>query len=176
MDNLLVIATILGGIAAIGYFWDKVRALFSRGGKRSQHDIDLYKRYRELIVDSGVADFYRGHDFLGAFESAYWSPFSRYVDSWGTIDHEFIDPRLNKAHREVHERALELGRTIAKNTGPIGATGHLRSVKPDYLPAGPTPDHIKAEAMEINSLVPSFTLAHERFVRLANRRLRGVVA
>jgi hypothetical protein len=176
MDSILIIATILGGIAAIGYFWDKIKALFGRGSKRNQHDVDLYNRYRELIVDSGVADFYRGHDFLGAFESSYWSPFSRYVDSWGTIDHEFIDSRLNKAHKEVYTRAAELGMAIAKNTVPIGATGHLRSVKPDRLPAGPTSEHIKTEAKEINSLVPSFTRAHEEFVRLANRRLRGVVA
>ncbi len=176
MDDLLIIATILGGIAAIGYFWDKIKGLFGGGGKRKQHDIDLYRRYRELIVDSGVADFYRSHDFLDAFESSYWSPFSRYVDSWGTIDHEFIDFRLKKAHRKVYKKALELGRTIAKNTVPIGATGHLRSVKPDSLPAGPTPEHIKVEAKEINSLVPSFSVAHEKFVRLANRRLRGDIA
>ncbi len=142
----------------------------------ASHFYRVYDRADQPRLDPAALLGHGIADFLGAFESAYWSPFSRYVDSWGTIDHEFIDPLLNRAHREVYEKALELGRTIAKNTVPIGATGHLRSVKPDYLPAGPTPDHIKAEAMEINSLVPSFTLAHERFVRLANRRLRGVVA
>lgn len=175
MESLLIIATIFGGIAAIGYFWDKIKAFFSGEGRRNQHDIDLYKRYRELIVDSGIYQLYRGHDFLGAFQNAYWSPFSQYVDSWGTVDHEFIDPRLNRAHQNVYEKASELGMAIAKNTVLIGATGHLRSVKPDSLPAGATPENIKAEAREINSLVPGFISAHESFVRLANRRLRGVV-
>ena len=71
MNFLLAIATILGGLAAVGYFWDKIKVFFGGGDKRNQHDVDLYKRYRELIVDSGVADFYRSHDFLGAFESSY---------------------------------------------------------------------------------------------------------
>ncbi|NYF20318.1 hypothetical protein HDC36_001779 [Xanthomonas sp. JAI131] len=176
MDSILIVATILGGIAAIGYFWDKIKEIFGGRGKANQHDIDLYRQYRELIVDSGVADFYRSHDFLGAFKNSYWSPFSRYVDSWGTVDHKFIDSRLNKAHEKVYKTASELGMAIAKNTVSAGATGHLRSVKPDSLPAGPTPEHIKAEAREINLLVPCFTRAHEKFVRLANRRLRGIVA
>lgn len=174
MEALLVIATILGGIAAIGYFWDKIKCFFIGGGRGHQHDIDLYARYRGLVVDSGIYEFYRSHDFIGAFENSYWSPFSRYVDSWETVDHEFNDSRLNKAHKKVYERASELGAAIAKNTVCVGATGHLRSVKPDRLPAGPTPENIKAEAKEINSLVPGFIEAHESFVRLANRRLRGV--
>lgn len=98
------------------------------------------------------------------------------MDSWGTVDHEFVDPRLNKAHKKVYEMASELGAAISKNTVSIGVAGHLRSVKPDSLPAGPTPEHIKAEAKEINSLVPGFTRAHEKFVRLANRKLRGIAA
>lgn len=176
MDNLLIIATILGGIAAVGYFWDKIGAWLGVIGKPSQHDIELYEQYKRLIVDSGVAEFYRSHDFLGAFESAYWTPFSRYVDAWGTVNHEFVDSRLNKVHKKVYEKAFELGSAIAKNTVPIGAQGHLRSVKPDSLPLGPTPEHIKTEAKEINSLVPGFIDAHQKFVRLANRKLRRVVA
>lgn len=176
MDNVLIIATILGGIAAIGYFWDKIGAWLGLIGKPNQHDIELYDQYKALIVDSGVAEFYRSHDFLGAFETAYWTPFSRYVDSWGTVNHEFVDSRLNRRHKKVYKNAHKLGLAIATNTVPIGASGHLRSVKPDSMPIGPTPEHIKAEAKEINSLVPEFISAHKKFVRLANRKLRGVVA
>lgn len=176
MNNLLIIATILGGIAAIGYFWDKAGAWLGVIGKPNQHDIELYEKYKKLIVDSGVAEFYRSHDFLGAFDNAYWTPFSYYLDTWGTVNHEFVNSQLNRRHKKVYEKALELGSAIAKNTVSIGTHGNMRSVKPDYLPIGPTPEHIKTEAKEINSLVPEFINAHQKFVRLANRKLRRVVA
>ena len=47
----------------------------------------------------------------------------------------------------------------------------MRSVKPDSMPFGPTPEHIINEAKEINSLVPDFIAKHEVFVRLANVKL-----
>ncbi len=106
MDNLLIIATILGGIAAIGYFWDKAGAWLDITGKPNQHDIELYEQYKKLIVDSGVAEFYRSHDFLGSFDNAYWAPFSHYVDTWGTVNHEFANSRLNRRHKKVYEKGV----------------------------------------------------------------------
>ncbi len=176
MDTLLIVATILRGLAAIWQFWDKLRAWICGGTKPNQHDIDLYEQYKALIVSSGVAEFYRQHDFLCAFEEAYWTPFSRYVDTWDTVEHEFVDNRLNKTHKNLYASALKLATTISKNTVPTGPKGYLRSVKPDHLVRGPTPEHIKNEAREINCLVPSFIKAHQKFIRLANRRLRRSVA
>jgi hypothetical protein len=170
MEIILTIATILGGIAALWFFWEKIIGIF-RSSNVSQHDINLYEEYKSLFLTNGVIEFYKKHDFLGAFQEDFWKPLSRYVDTWNTVEHEFVDNDLNVLHNKVYKSALSLGTTIAGNTVPIGRGGHMRSVKPDSMPFGPTPDHIIKEAHEINALAPSFIESHEAFVRLANSKL-----
>ncbi|QUM81154.1 hypothetical protein HWV01_13090 [Moritella sp. 5] len=171
MEVLLAIATLLGGITALWFFWDKISAWLSGGMNVNSHDVGLYEEYKQLFISNGVAEFYRQHDFLGSFGEELWRPLSRYVDNWHTVEHEFTHKKLNKLHKKVYENAAELGGAIAKYTVPIGPGGHMRAVKPDYIPIGPIPEHIKEEAREINSLVPEFIKAHESFVRYANRKL-----
>jgi hypothetical protein len=168
MEAMLAIATLLGGIAAIWFFRDKIAARVTGGTRVSSRDVGLYEEYKSLFVRNGVAEFYRQHDFLGSFREEYWRPLSLYVDGWHTVEHEFVHKKLNKLHKRVYEKAAKLGGAIAKNTVPIGTGGHIRSVKPDNMPFGPTPEHIKVEARDINSLVPEFIKAHESFVRYAN--------
>lgn len=171
MEVLLAIATLLGGVTALWFFWDKVAAYVSGGDNINSHDIDLYKKYKSIFIVNGVAEFYRQHDFLGSFPEDQWKPLSHYVDNWHAVDHEFVNRKLNKLHKKVYESASKLGVAIATNTVPIGSGGHFLSVKPDYTPVGPTPEHIKEEAKEINSLVPAFIKAHESFVKYANYKL-----
>ncbi len=171
MDFLLAIATLIGGVASLWYFWDKIVAWFSGGTAVSKHDLKLYGEYKSLFVTNGAAEFYEHHDFLGSFQEEYWIPLSNYVDMWGNVEHEFVDKKLHSSHKKVYLFGSKLGTTIAKNTVLIGKSGNMRSVKPDYLPTGPTPESIIGEAKEINKLVPDFIKAHKRFVRLANSKL-----
>ncbi len=171
METILVVATLAGGIAALWFFWDKIANWFGGGANVSSHDIDLFEKYKNLFVKNGVAEFYRQHDFLGSFQNEYWRPLSSYVDHWHTVEYEFVDKKLNKDHKKVYSAAEKLGLAIAKYTVPIGKNGYLRSVKPDNLPFGPTPDHIVDEAKRINELVPAFIKAHTTFVKSANSKL-----
>lgn len=63
MELLLAIATLLGGAAAIRYFWDK----FKGQPAVNEHDIQLYEKYKALFVTNGIAEFYKSHDFFGSF-------------------------------------------------------------------------------------------------------------
>ena len=174
MDIVLVTATLIGGVAGLWYFRDKIADWLGGGPTVSEHDLELYEKYKNLFVTNGVAEFYSQHDFLGSFQEDYWIPLSNYVDTWDNVEHEFVDKRLNSAHKKVYTSASILGIAIAKNTVPIGAKGAIRSVKPDHLPVGPTPESILEEAKEINNLVPDFSKAHKRFIRLANSRLTNI--
>ena len=174
MDILLAAATLIGGAAGFWYFRDKIANWFGGGPAVSKHDLELYEKYKNLFVTKGVADFYSQHDFLGSFQEDYWIPLSNYVDTWHSVEYEFVDKRLNSAHKKVYSSASKLGVAIAKNTVPIGTKGVIRSVKADHLPVGPTPESILEEAKEINNLVPDFIRAHKRFVRLANSRLTRI--
>lgn len=170
MDAFLIAMTIVGGIAAIWFICEKLIAAFF--GKRtvSPHDLALFSRYKALFVDNGVAEFYHGHDFVGAFREDLWRPLQEYVDNWHTAEYEYVDEKLNAAAESVYQSAYKLGGAIAKYTIPIG-NGSMRSVKPDHLPPGPTPEEIKGQGRKINALRPAFVTAHRRFVRLANKRL-----
>lgn len=171
MEILLSIATLLGGITALWFFWDKISAWRICDKKVSSHDAALFEEYKSLFVRNGIVDFYRQHDFLMAFREDDLRPLSRYVDGWHTVEHEFVHKKINKLHKKVYESALALGVAIAKNTVPIGTGGHMRSVKPNNMPVDMTPENIKEEAQEINSLVPDFIKAHESFVRYASSKL-----
>jgi hypothetical protein len=147
-----------------------VREIFSLSSSVNEHDVELYEGYKALFVKNGAAEFYRQHDFLTSFEEAYWKPLSHYVDSWDTVEHEFVNRKLRRTHAKVYKAAKALGIAIAKYTVPIG-DGTLRSVKPDHV-SKPIPDNLKEEARMINALRPAFAEAHQNFVRLANRKLR----
>jgi len=147
-----------------------VREIFGFSSSVNEHDVELYQKYIALFVTNGAAEFYRQHDFLMSFEEAYWTPLSHYVESWDSVEHEFVSWRLRRKHLKVYKAAKALGIAIATYTVPIG-NGTLRSVKPDHV-SKPIPEGIKAEAKKINELRPAFVEAHQNFVRLANRKLR----
>lgn len=170
MEIMLAAATIVGGAAAVWFFWDKIAGWFSKDAPISAHDLKLYQQYKELFIDNGLAEFYRQHDFLAAFREDQWRPLSAYVDEWHTVEHEFVDQELNAASKKVYESAYELGMAIAQYTVSIN-NGQMRSVKSDRMASQPTPDHVKQEAREINSLTHPFNEAHKGFVRLANTKL-----
>ncbi len=72
MEELLAIATLLGGITALCFFWDRISAWLTGSENTNSHDISLYDEYKSLFIHNGVAEFYRQHDFLGAFNEENW--------------------------------------------------------------------------------------------------------
>ena len=88
--------------------------------KPNKHDIELYEKYKRLFIENNAARFYKQHDFQCPFKEEYWKPLSSYVDSWNSIDFEFVDNKLNAAHKQVYSAACVLGEKIAGNTYFIG--------------------------------------------------------
>ncbi|MGY2572436.1 hypothetical protein [Vibrio sp. C8] len=171
MEIILAIATLLGGITALWFFRDKVIDIAHESSKVNTHDLELFEQYKSMFVTTGVAEFYRQHDFLAQFSEDYWRPLSRYVDTWYKPDYEFSNSKLRKKHKTLYAAAEKLGITIAGNTVTIAPTYKMRSVRPDNLAFEPIPNHIKEDAKEINSLIPAFIKAHDDFVKLGNREL-----
>ncbi len=152
--------------------WEKILVLIDRYREPiNEHDIALFKKYKAIFVDNGVAETYRQHDFLGTFAEADWRPLSRFVDTWGAVEYEFVDKKLNSDLKRVYVSGKDLAEKIARCTVPIGSEGSLRSVKPDGLPGGSIPEDIREQARLINDAVPPFVTAHKKFVRRANRKL-----
>jgi hypothetical protein len=161
----------LSTMTAFGIIRELLRLIGIGSGPVNEHDVELYEKYKVLFVVTGAAEFYKRHDFLSSFSEEYWRPMSKYVDNWHTVEHEFVDGKVNNAHKKVYKAATKLGEAIAKYTVTIDSNGRIRSVKPKHV-CSPTPEHIKREAKVINDLRPAFAKAHANFVRLANKRLR----
>jgi|TARA_B100000315_G_C14255032_1_gene441484 hypothetical protein len=91
-----------------------------------------------------------------------------FIEHWDNAAHEFVDNDLEQEKKKLYDAAFSLGRIIAEKTVPI--RNDYISVKPDRLPAGPTPKWVIRDVKEINDLVPLFVECHERFIRLGRRR------
>jgi len=139
--------------------------------KPNSKDIQLFEEFASLFAKNDRIRFYKEHDFLGSFREEFWKPLSEYVEIWNNAEHEYVDQEIEEASKKVYSSGYRLASTIAKNTVPIGRTGAARSVKPDHLGFGPTPDWVISDAKEINALAPPFVEAHEEFIRLGRKKL-----
>lgn len=140
----------------------------SKPRKPNKKDVDLYERILRLLP-SDLMTFYKAQLFLAAFKREYSEPLFQFVDAWNTPEHESVDAEMEAARRRLYDSASALGQMIARYTVPTGVG--MRSVKPDYLPPGPTPDRVRQEAKAINNLCPAFVESHEQFVRIGRRKL-----
>lgn len=135
----------------------------------SAKDIELYKKFCEYFSNNDNIRFFKEHDFLATFEHARIGTLNEFIETWDNAAHEFLDEELESSKKELYKSAYALGTTIAKNTIPKGHG--YRSVKPDSLPNGPTPQWVINDGKEINLLAPSFVEQHENFIRLGRERL-----
>ncbi len=138
--------------------------------KPNKHDIELYDKYKKLLIENGSIRFYKNHEFQSSFKNEYWTPLSNYIDFWNSIEYEFVDKKLNDAHKNVYSAAFLLGQTIAECTFFIGEGNYMRCVRHDEI-QGETPNDIKENAKNINELAKKFIEYHELFVKLAHSKL-----
>jgi len=58
VDTVLIVTTLLGGIAAVWFFWDKIRAFFENDSLKNQHaTITTEESILRLIGESISADW-----------------------------------------------------------------------------------------------------------------------
>ena len=135
------------------------------------HDQRLFERFKTELAYEPAIRLLNLQDFAGAFQSDFIRPLFRFADSWGTPEHEFIDPELQAALASFYAEAREMASCIAMRTVPIG-DGHLRSVFPHYRrEAGPRDDHTLREAREMNEAATAFVPKYEAFLRLCRSKL-----
>lgn len=148
---------------------DLIENLKYQKSNPNKKDLQLFEKFASLFSDNDIIRFYKEHDFLASFDKKFLEPLNSFIENWDNAAHEFIDNDLEREKKKLYEAAYSLGSKIAVNTVPIH--NDYISVKPDHLPAGPTPDWVIRDAKEINDLVPSFVECHENFIRLGRRRL-----
>ena len=150
---------------------DLIENLKYQKSNPNKKDLQLFEKFASLFSDNDIIRFYKEHDFLASFDKKFLEPLNSFIENWDNAAHEFIDNDLEREKKKLYEAAYSLGSKIAVNTVPIH--NDYISVKPDHLPAGPTPDWVIRDAKEINDLVPSFVECHENFIRLKEKQIKS---
>tara|TARA_R110000823_G_C15926663_1_gene499111 strand:- start:1641 stop:2282 length:642 start_codon:yes stop_codon:yes gene_type:complete len=170
---ILVLVTYLG-LEAKDHHQDSVSEIEQKKFKPSEpiadpDDIDLLRTFRGLLAPGDIK-FFREHDFLGAFPNEPMKRLFEYLETWTTVEHEFIDPQVQEEHAKFRRKAEVLGQVLSAYTTN---NGKFSTVKPSASQAGPTPEWVRKEAEEINQRASEFVEAHQEFLKFARKKYSG---
>ncbi|NOR46408.1 MAG: hypothetical protein GQ534_12555 [Candidatus Delongbacteria bacterium] len=134
----------------------------------SQNDIKLFESLIKLIPSDSIIQFLKDHDFKSSFRFDYVKPIYEFLALWNNVEHEFLDKEIDNLRQELHKSAQHLMNEIGVKT--FHNKADLHSVKPEEM-HGPMPEKIIQNGVDINEAADVFVEAHEKFVRLAKKKL-----
>ncbi|WP_085918454.1 hypothetical protein [Halomonas sp. CSM-2] len=137
--------------------------------KPGEDDVRLLAMFRKLLEPADVT-FFREHDFLGSFRNEPVKRLFEYLETWTTVEHEFIDSAVEEQHGKFRQKAMALGLVLSQYTTNHG---EFSTVKPPGSQNEPTPEWVKKEAEEINQKASDFVEAHQEFLKFARNRFSG---
>ncbi len=143
---------------------DKIKEKLGVGSKISSHDLELFEEFQRVFPIDPTLRVLKETDFGDAFRKEEIKPLYRFVDTWDSVDKEFLNKKLEKKRQELYKAAKDLAHEFAKHTVTVGA-GDFVSVFPDNLRGGPRPDHVIESARVLNEKSSKFTPQYESFVR-----------
>lgn len=165
----------LAFLAALGVVLakDPVRAHFApRLETNSGHDKELFQSFLNLLPPNQTTRFFREHDFGGSFSKSDVAPLHAFVETWNSVDKEFLDRELEEKRKALYSFASQLATEISGRTVPINA-GDFCSVFSDQQRATgqPRPAHVIEDARVLNEKSLLFVPIYEEFVRLCKAKL-----
>jgi hypothetical protein len=165
----------LAFIAALGAALakDPIRARFvSSEEPASVHDKELFRSFTNLLLPNETSKFFKEHDFGGPFPKSEVAPLYSFVNSWGSVDKEFLDEKLELKRKAIYALAGELVNEIGSRTVPI-RSGDFISVFSDQQRATgqPRPISVIEDAKILNEKSSLFASKYEEFVRLCKVKL-----
>jgi len=107
------------GFAVILLVADRYLPLANVRQPPNPHDVELFKRFRELFNDD-VMYFLRHHDFGNSFHIRYFKAFNEISTSWLGSRYQFDDAELALVWSELLPKNRELADLIATYTIPTG--------------------------------------------------------
>ncbi|MBC3877605.1 hypothetical protein H8K38_07285 [Undibacterium sp. FT79W] len=165
----------LAFIAALGIVLakDPLRArLVAPEKSASPHDKELFRAFTDLLPPNQTARFFKEHDFGGSFSKSDVAPLYSFVETWDSVDKEFLDEELEAKRKAIYSLASELAKEIACRTVPL-RSGDLFSVFSDQQRATgqPRPASVIEDAKFLNEKSSLFVPKYEEFVRLCKGKL-----
>ncbi len=168
-EPALAFLTALGVVLAK----DPIRARLAAPEKTaSLHDKELFGAFTALLPPNQTVRFFKEHDFGGSFSKSDVAPLYSFVETWDSVDKEFLDEELEKKRKVIYSLASELSSEIVGRTVPL-MNGDLLSVFSDRQRATgqPRPTSVIEDAKVLNEKSSSFVPKYEEFVRLCKGKL-----
>lgn len=156
----------IGFLAALGALFtkDTIKSRLGFGGDVNNHDIQLFKEFQQVFPVEPTLRLLKETDFGNSFPQESIRPLYSFVDSWDSVDKEFLNQKLEKERKSLYAAAKDLALEFVKQTGPVGV-GDYVSVFPDNLRGDARPDHVIESARILNEKSIKFTPRYEQFVR-----------
>jgi len=109
-------------IIALGAIFtkDPIKEKLGFTKKTNRHDQELFEEFLKVLPNEPTLRFLKEHDFGNSFNRKYIEPLYDFIETWDSVEKEFINVKLEKKKKELHFQAKELGFEIAKRTVPVG--------------------------------------------------------
>lgn len=152
---------------------DSIKAKLGFSDQISSHDVSLFEEFQREFPVEPTLRLLKETDFGNSFPKSSIQPLYNFADSWDTVEKEFLNRKLEKARKKIHEAAKDLAGKFAQETVPVGA-GDFISVYPDGLrgQGGPRPPHVVESARILNEHSSKFVPEYESFVRTCKAVLK----
>ena len=159
---------LIGFVAALGALFtkDKIKEHFGFSDNTSEHDRILFEEFQLIFPAEPTLRLLKETDFGSSFRKKDIQPLYDFVDTWDSVEKEFLNAKLEKARKALYDTANELADEFVTRTVPIG-DGNSISVYSDNLRSrgGPRPDHVRADAKVLNDKSRLFAPQYEAFIR-----------
>jgi hypothetical protein len=160
-------------IAALGVVVAKepVRTHFSSSNTNTSHDKNLFDQFLHVFPPESTTRFFREQNFGDSFQRSNIAPLNEFLETWESVEKEFIDKSLEEKRKALYAAALELASEISGRTVPLQG-GQLVSVYSDQQrAAGPRPESVIEDARVLNEKASSFLPVYEDFIRSCRLKL-----
>ncbi|MDP0589489.1 MAG: hypothetical protein QS748_10000 [Candidatus Endonucleobacter bathymodioli] len=145
---------------------DKIKKKLGFSDEVLSHDIELFEAFQRAFPVDPTLRLLKEKDFENSFYQNSIQPLYNFVETWDSVEKEFLNKKLEKERKSLYVKAKDLAMEFAKHTVPVGS-GYSSSVYPDRLREqdGPRPQHVIDSAEILNKKSKEFTPKYESFVR-----------
>lgn len=171
-EPIVVFLTLAIGLLGLLYKEDSGKSLPKNKNTKNAHpsDVKLFQEFIEILPSSGIIYFLKKHDFLTVFHTDDIQPLRKYLQTWDNAEHEFQDPILEKAHKELMKEAKILRDHISRYCFS-DEHGRLATRVDRLKHIDEHEERFKREAAKINDAAETVVRLHQELIRHGRRRL-----
>lgn len=173
-SNQLEYEPAIAFLVALGAIFtkDRIKKTLGFDDEISDHDLQLFEEFQHTLPVEPTIRLLGETDFGNSFPRAHIQPLFHFVETWDSVEKEFINKKLEKEKKSLFTEAKELASEFAKHTVPVGR-GDFASVLPDSLRGDPRPEHVLASAKVLNEKSSKFIPTYESFIRRCKAVLKS---